>query len=113
MFRKGMLQETCSDILAASLPFITLGLLGDKLVLYVSVSIGVMALVTLIACLLLKNRKFTNTPLAFRPHDFALSYAFALSAAILDSKGIDASLVYWTALILAILAIGNTLLRKR
>lgn len=102
-----------SNVIGATLPFITLGLLGNRIVLYISVSIGCLALVMLVSALLLKSRSDFGKSLISLFQGLFLPYAIALSALILYDKGYDVSVVLWISLLLAILIIGSNIIRLR
>lgn len=113
MFERNSLPSICSDILAASLPFITLGLLGNLLVLHISIIVGVLALLGLVLSILLKNHTPSYKSAIILPQDFSLPYAFALSSTILQTYGIDATIGLWFSLFLCILVICNAFLFRR
>lgn len=109
MFERNSLSEICSEILAATLPFITVGFLGNSLILYISLTIGIIALLGLGICIILKNKLSAYRLEKIQPQDFSLPYAIALSSAILSNHGIDANIGYWVALGLCVLTIGSLL----
>lgn len=116
IFRRNTPTAICSDILSATLPFITIGLMNDKPVLYISVIVGSMALIGLILCVLFKSHIPSDKPVPVLPQDFSLPYAIALSTTILKHNDIDFPLGFWVSLFLSILVISNiftTRVRKK
>lgn len=100
--KKNPFTDACASIAAAVFPFVTLGFLGNRVVLYVSLFVGVVALCGLVCGLLFKDKcaswmQHCNMTL----RDLMFPYAFALSALILEQNGIDATLGLWFALALA------------
>ena len=108
MFGRNTFSSICSEILAATIPFITIGLLGDKLVLYISLTVGSIALLGLVLCILLRNKMLSYKAIIL-PQDFSYPYVIALSATILKQNGIDASLEFWFSLFLTIAIIITNL----
>ena len=113
MFERNSLPATCSEILAAALPFITIGLLGDRLILYISLTVGIIALLGLGLCILLKNKMPFRNSVKINLQDFSLPYAIALSSAIVRSNGIDASIGFWFSLGLTVIIIIGVLIPKK
>lgn len=111
IFGRNTSAAVCSEILAATLPFITIGLLGDKLILYISLTVGSIALLGLILCVLLKNRMPSYKAIIL-PQDFSYPYAIALSAIILKQHNIDASFELWLSLFLTIAVIITNIFIK-
>lgn len=107
MFARNSLPTICSEILAATLPFITIGLLGDRIILFISLNIGVISLLLLGLSILFKSKIPFYRFDKIQPQDFSLPYAIALSAAILKNNGINASIGFWCSLGLSIIIISN------
>lgn len=103
MFNRQSLGAVCANILAATLPFITLGLLGESLVLYISIFIGVVSLTGLLICTVLKRTHKVPYVITSIIDDLSLPYAITLSSLILKNKGIDFVIGLWVALILCVL----------
>ena len=105
MFSRNSLSNICAEIIGATIPFMTIGFLGDRIVLYISLTVGIVALLCLVLSILLQYKipicRFTKV----QPQDFSYPYVIALSTAILKSHGIDASFGYWFALGLCVLII--------
>lgn len=108
-------MESFFRIMCASLPFLTVGMLWNNVILYVSVAIGVLALAASIARMTVcfKRRAVEKEPSAFSKdvNDLlALPYAMALSTAIAVGAGFDVSFTYWLALFLgAVMVLPNHL----
>lgn len=103
-------MESFLRIMCASLPFITVGMLWNSVILYVSVAVGVLALAALIArmAVCLKRCTVEEEPTAFsRDVDnlLALPYAMALSTAIAMGAGFNVSFIYWVALFLGVMMV--------
>lgn len=105
MFARNSLPTICSEILAATLPFVTIGLLGDRITLYISLSIGVLSLLFLGLSILFKSKIPIYRFNKIQPQDFSLPYAIALSATILRNNGINASIGFWFSIGLSFLII--------
>lgn len=110
MFNNNSLGDLCSAITAATLPFITLGFLGDNVVLYISISIGILSLIGLVLSMLCKNNKRAYCLLKPLFKDFSLPYALTLSSLILKNNGIDATIGLWISAILCILTVLTNLI---
>ena len=101
--------RTYAQILLFLLPFLTLGLLGEEIVLYLSASIEAICLLALIARFFtyLKNHKVADRP---KWADevlgmMTLPYSMALSSLILIKSGIEAQSGIWLAIIFTVLII--------
>lgn len=103
--------ESFSKIICASLPFITVGMLWNSVILYVSVAIGVLSLAALVvrmATVCFKKCAVEGSQTAFSRdvnNLLALPYAMALSTAIATGAGFDVSFTYWLALFLGVVTI--------
>ncbi len=111
IFTDNILSDTCSTVVVAALPFITLGLMGNKPVLYVSISLGTLAMIGLIGSIVFK-KLFLNERLLKAVRilngDYLLPYVIALSAMILQCNGVDAVFGLWIALGMFILMVSGT-----
>ncbi len=103
--------DAFSRVMAAVLPLFTIGFLGNDVVLYTAAAIGIIAFMGFIACLTVVK---AETPRFCRIVDSILSlpYALALSALIIMSRGIDATIVLWAALFLSIAIIIANVVAK-
>lgn len=112
--RKNSFVAGCACVASAVFPFVALGFLGNRLLLYVSVIVGVVALLGMVWGLLFKDKcaswlQHSNLEL----RDLMFPYAFGLSALILEQNGIDATLGLWFALLLAATVIIVSLLPRK
>lgn len=109
-----------SRVLAYMLPLIAIGMHGSDWVLYISLAIGVAAMLWLMlrGSLILTGKR---QPVGVAPvYDedvndvFSFPYAFLLSSLIFELNGIDAHMGVWFALILAVLMLlSNHLPNKK
>lgn len=108
LFHANQFADTCSNIMVATLPFITVGMLGNPVVLYISTAVGGIFLIGFLYSLI--SRKCISATLSDKMAQIirdllSLPYAFALSSVILMSRGINADEGLWFALFLAIVDI--------
>ena len=107
MFKKNSISDLSSIILGAVLPFLTIGMLGNKIILYISAAVGILALTLFVYGFFRKYQLQVENILHKVIEILGLPYGIALSAAILDQNGIDASIGYWFSLLVIILAISS------
>jgi len=103
---KDVVVDSASKLLSAMLPLITIGMLGMRGVLWISVTIGVFSLAVMItrSVLILKKKTAVSDSSAFAKvvwNLLGLPYALALSSLILMVNGMDASIGLWLAGLLA------------
>lgn len=106
-----------AKVVAASLPFITLGMLSDNVTKIVAGIFGATALVILVVrfCMLLGSAEPRRIASIDNDVDDVVIFpgAFALSSLIAMHAGIDASFGLWFALVVAVLAVvSNHLVRN-
>ncbi len=114
---KDSLADGAAKVLAATLPFITLGMLGNEWMSYVSCAIGIIAAVVVVVrflSLLKDTTKVRKVELLDKAVSDILSfpYAMALCSAILMQAGIDASYGLWFGGLLALGVIGSVSAEK-
>lgn len=112
--RENPFVAACGCVASAVFPFVTLGFLGNRVVSYVSVIVGVVAISGMGYGLLFKDKcaswmQHCNMTL----RDLMFPYAFALSALILEQNGIDATLGLWFAIALAATVIIASLFPRK
>lgn len=112
-YAKSFFKLTC-----ASLPFITVGMLGEKTTLYASAAVGALALLAMIVriaiCLTDKTTATQNTAFSRDIDDvLALPYALALSSSIAGMMGYSEKSGLWLAAILCILMVISNHVKKR
>ncbi len=91
----------------ATIPFIIFGILGHPIVLYVSSALGIL----LSCCFLIRFFMMLKRPDIIKASEWLtdlmsfleLPYVFAISALLLITDRIDASIVIWVSLAVAIL----------
>lgn len=99
---KDRVVDSASKLLSAMLPVITIGMLGMRGLLWISVTIGVFSLGVMItrSVLILKKKTAVSDSSAFAKvvwNLLGLPYALALSSLILMVNGMDASMGLWLA----------------
>jgi len=104
MIKEKTLISLFARILIATLPFITVGMLGSPVVLYSATAVGVAALAGMVVCICLYMKKKTwavaSSSLRGTVNDLlSLPYAMALSSVIPRVVGIDTTAGLWLALI--------------
>lgn len=114
---KDSLADEAAKVLTATLPFITLGMLGNEWMAYISCAIGIIAMVVLAVRFftLLKDRtKVRKVELLDKAVGDLLSfpYSMTLCAAILMQAGIDAVYGLWFDGLLAVGVLGSVLSDK-
>lgn len=97
---KDAIIVSLARILVATLPFVTLGMLGNDIVLYVSLAVGMLALAALVVraiSLSGKRHEIVDGDSFGECVDDLLSfpYAITLSSTILALNGVDASPGFW------------------
>ena len=97
LFQDDIYASMFCKLIAASLPFITIGMLGSTVIMYISGVIGAVALVGLVARIFSKTKTVEQTA--------QLPYAFALCYAIAALQGVDEPSMLWVAVALAIIVI--------
>ncbi len=86
----------------------------NQVVLYVSVIVGVVALLGMVWGLVFKDKCATWMQCCrIELRDLMFPYAFALSALILEQNGIDATLGLWFAIALAAVVIIASLFPRK
>lgn len=110
--------ETFLNISVATLPLITLGWLGSRLLLYISATVGSVALLGFVIriCMIASGRtKNTSVGAGLRQsvRDMFFPYVFVLSSLILMHNGLDASIGLWFATAFALLIIIAGLVKPR
>lgn len=109
IFKDNRDAEFCSDVAAASLPFITVGMFGQTIILWISIAIGVMALIGMVLFLIWSNRLKKNESWPVSPGRFFFPYVIVLGSAIVGSHGINADVGYVLGAILFVGALSSTL----
>ena len=112
---KDSLADGAAKVLTATLPFITLGMLGNEWMAYISCAIGIIAMVVLAVRFftLLKDRtKVRKVELLDKAVGDPFPYSMTLCAAILMQAGIDAVYGLWFGGLLAVGVLGSVLSYK-
>ncbi len=112
-YAKSFFKLTC-----ASIPFTTVGMLGEKTTLYVSAAVGTLALLAMIVriamCLTGKTAATVNTAFSHDVDDMlVLPYALALSSSIAGMMGYSEKSGLWLAAMLCIMLIISNHVKKR
>lgn len=112
-YAKSFFKLTC-----ASIPFTTVGMLGEKTTLYVSAAVGALALLAIIVRIAMfltgKTAAVENTAFSHDVDDMlALPYALALSSSIAGMMGYSVKPGLWLAAMLCILLIISNHVKKR
>lgn len=112
------IAEGTAKLMAASMPFITIGLLGNPTVTYISVATGLVAMIALIirVSLLMANKRGITRDNIFNNiigDLLSFPYAIALSSAILMTNGIDATSGLWFAGILGVMETAVYIPKKK
>lgn len=109
LFKDDSYTSMFFKIMTASLPFITIGMLGNRLVMYISCAVGGLALIGGIARLCSKSECSYRTELSRDVDEILqLPYAIALSSCIASAFGIKAEMGLWFALALSVfIVLGN------
>lgn len=99
-------MDSAAKLLSAMLPLITIGMLGMRELLWISVTIGVLSvavMITRIALILKKKIAVSDSSVFARIvwNLLGLPYALVLSSLILMIKGMDVSIGLWIAGLLA------------
>ncbi len=106
LFQDDIYASMFCKLIAASLPFITVGMLGSTVIMYISSVIGAVALVGLVARIFSKTKTVEQTAISRDIDDLLqLPYAFALCYAIAALQGVEEPSVLWMAVALAIIVI--------
>ena len=113
VFDDNHIITTSVGLLTASLPFITIGLLNRPIILATALISGGIGIVGIILGLFLKDNTFLSKAKIIKVQDYFFPYVLALSSAILETHGIDASSGYWLALGIAIAVLITSILPHR
>ena len=110
--------DALSTGMIATIPFITIGILGHPIVLYISASLGILLLCTFLIRFTVTLRKDnavrSETWITELVSELSLPYMFSLSSLILIDNGLDASAGLWFSLAITIVAVACIpLTRKR
>lgn len=103
---KDVVVDSAAKLLSAMLPLITIGMLGMRGLLWISVTIGVLSVAVMITriTLILKKKIAVSDSSAFARivwNLLGLPYALVLSSLILMINGMDVSIGLWIAGLLA------------
>lgn len=115
-FGDDVLSEFWTTVIGATLPLLTLGLLGDRCLLYVSATVGGIALVMLVAGWVFGVGSEVGSVVMTLSKGLSLPYVIALCSWIMEGRGLNALAGLWISLALAVLMlVGNviTLTRRK
>lgn len=111
IFFKDAAVDSAAKVLFAMLPLITIGMMGMRLLLWLSVAVGVLSCLVMIIriVLILKKKQSFQKNSTFAKvigNLLGLPYALVLSSLILILNGIESSLGLWIAGCLALCEIA-------
>lgn len=113
LFQNDIYASMFCKLIAASLPFITIGMFGLPVIMYVSGIIGALALIGMIARIFSKTAIVEPTPVTRDIDDLLqLPYAFTLCYSIAALQGLDEPSVLWLALAIAVIVIIPNHIKK-